>query len=102
MVMLALYIYVTAHVLEYHLYLGLLKEDNITVTAGDETMASDTEAPSTFAFHHAQLGPMTGIITPEHVVQFRAVPFAMIPARFKQSIQKGSLEQTNRDFTQMG
>ena len=84
------------------LYRDLPKKDKITVTAGDEMMASDTAAPPTFTFQHAQLGPMTGIITPKHVVQFRAVPFAMIPARFKQSIQKDSLEQTNRDFTQMG
>jgi hypothetical protein len=65
-------------------------------------MTSNTATPSTFTFHHESLGPMTGIITPEHVVQFRAVPFAMIPARFKQSIQKGSIEQTSRSFTQHG
>jgi carboxylesterase type B len=29
---------------------------------------------------------MTGLITPDNVVQFRAVPYATIPARFKQSI----------------
>jgi hypothetical protein len=65
-------------------------------------MASNTAAPPTFTFHHAELGPMTGIVTPENVVQFRAVPFAMIPVRFKRSIQLGNLQQTNRDFTKHG
>jgi hypothetical protein len=65
-------------------------------------MVSNTAVPPSFTFDHAELGPVTGIVTPEHVVQFRAVPFAMIPARFKRSIQLGSLQQTTRDFTQHG
>jgi hypothetical protein len=47
-------------------------------------------------------GRMTGIITPDNVVQFRAVPFAAIPARFKQSILRTDLEGTDRDFTKHG
>jgi hypothetical protein len=45
---------------------------------------------------------MTGIITPDNVVQFRAVPFAAVPARFRQSILRTDLEDTDRDFTKHG
>jgi hypothetical protein len=43
---------------------------------------------------------MTGVITPDNVVQFRAVPYATIPARFKQSILKTDLGE--KDFTKHG
>jgi hypothetical protein len=45
---------------------------------------------------------MTGVITPDNVVQFRAIPFAAIPARFKQSILRTDLEGTDGDFTRHG
>jgi hypothetical protein len=55
-----------------------------------------------FTFDHAELGPMTGLITPQNVVQFRAIPYATIPARFKRSILLESISHTNRDFTKDG
>ncbi|KAG9185962.1 hypothetical protein G6011_02518 [Alternaria panax] len=64
-------------------------------------MAGDTQTPQTFTFHHADLGPMTGIITPSNVVQFRAVPYATISARFKQSVLAESLAGKD-DFTKHG
>lgn len=64
-------------------------------------MASEHQAPQTFTFHHADLGPMTGIVTSDHVVQFRAVPYATIPARFKQSVPLDTLAG-KRDFTEHG
>ena len=45
---------------------------------------------------------MTGIITPDDVVQFRAVPYATHPARFKQSVLLDNINGTSRDFTQHG
>jgi hypothetical protein len=47
-------------------------------------------------------GPMTGIITPSDVVQFRAVPYATIPARFKQSILLDDLSRRDGQFTRHG
>ncbi|KAF9693327.1 hypothetical protein EKO04_008672 [Ascochyta lentis] len=65
-------------------------------------MASNTTQPKTFTFHHAKLGDMTGLITPDNVVQFRAIPYATIPARFKQSILLNNLGESNRVFTKHG
>ncbi|KAF2878484.1 Alpha/Beta hydrolase protein [Massariosphaeria phaeospora] len=45
---------------------------------------------------------MTGLVSPNDVVQFRAVPYATIPARFKKSILLENLNDTNRDFTKPG
>ncbi|KAF2121248.1 Alpha/Beta hydrolase protein [Lophiotrema nucula] len=45
---------------------------------------------------------MTGHVEPNNVVQFRAIPYATIPARYKRSILLDSLETTNRDFTKHG
>jgi len=64
-------------------------------------MASKDQTPQTFTFHHADLGPMTGIVTPDNVVQFRAVPYATIPARFKQSVLSETLAG-KKDFTEHG
>ncbi|OAK98147.1 alpha/beta-hydrolase [Phaeosphaeriaceae sp. SRC1lsM3a] len=44
---------------------------------------------------------MTGLITPDNVVQFRAIPYASIPTRFKQSILKTDLGGET-DFTKHG
>ncbi|KAL1794431.1 hypothetical protein ACET3X_007852 [Alternaria dauci] len=64
-------------------------------------MVAVSEEPNTFTFHHADLGPMTGVITPSNVVQFRAVPYATIPARFKQSMLAETLGGKD-DFTKHG
>ena len=64
-------------------------------------MATESKDPSTFTFHHADLGPMTGVIIPSNVVQFRAVPYATIPARFKQSVLAETLAG-KYDFTKHG
>jgi hypothetical protein len=47
-------------------------------------------------------GPITGLITPNNVVQFRAVPYATIPARFKQSVVLDSLSKRAGQFTKHG
>jgi hypothetical protein len=67
-------------------------------------MASEQSSPQTFTFDHPDLGRMTGIITQENpdVVQFRAIPYAKIEARFKQSILLDNLDSTDRDFTKTG
>jgi 4-aminobutyrate aminotransferase-like enzyme len=65
-------------------------------------MTSNTIKSGTFTFNHAELGHMTGVVTPENVVQFRAVPYATIPARFKQSILLNTGSETNEDFTKLG
>jgi hypothetical protein len=44
---------------------------------------------------------MAGLVSPENVVQFRAVPYATIPARFKRSILNTDL-RGNEDFTKHG
>lgn len=62
-------------------------------------MVSDTAPARTHTFHHAELGPMTGLVSPENVVQFRGIPFASIPARFKQSIVLEALPENLTDFT---
>lgn len=64
-------------------------------------MATETRTPETFTFHHAELGPMTGIVTPNNVVQFRAVPYATISARFKQSVLAETLAG-KENFTEHG
>ncbi|ORY15434.1 Alpha/Beta hydrolase protein [Clohesyomyces aquaticus] len=65
-------------------------------------MGSQNSHTGTFTFEHPELGSMTGLITPDNVVQFRAIPYATIPARFKHSILLNNLSKTNRDFTKYG
>ncbi|KAF2016349.1 alpha/beta-hydrolase [Aaosphaeria arxii CBS 175.79] len=45
---------------------------------------------------------MTGVIAPNNVVQFRAVPYATLPGRFQHSALLEDLSSTNRDFTKPG
>jgi carboxylesterase type B len=46
---------------------------------------------------------MTGLLLPDNVVQFRAIPYATIPARFKHSVLLDSLSSNSpRDFTKHG
>lgn len=54
-----------------------------------------------FTFHHAQLGSMTGVLSPDNVVQFKGVPFATIPGRFEQSILLDKLPESSRHFTRL-
>jgi carboxylesterase type B len=58
----------------------------------------------TFVFDHPTLGSMTGLISPEtpDVVRFRAIPYATLPGRFKQSIMRENLDGLSRDFTKPG
>lgn len=53
---------------------------------------------------HPMLGSMTGIVTPDtpDVVRFRAVPYAILPGRFKQSVFRESLDGLSRDFSKQG
>ncbi|KAL6703957.1 hypothetical protein ACN47E_008895 [Coniothyrium glycines] len=64
-------------------------------------MTTKPEERNTFTFEHAELGSMTGLLLPDNVVQFRGVPFAHVPGRFKQSILLDALPHSNRDFTRL-
>ena len=63
--------------------------------------ANDVPEPPTFTFDHSDLGPMTGVVTPEDVVQFRNIPYATLPGRFKRSVFLDRLP-TTRNFTKFG
>lgn len=65
-------------------------------------MASQNKHVQTYTFDHPELGPMIGLVSPEKVVQFRAIPYATLSARFKQSVLLDNLPGTNRDFTKRG
>jgi hypothetical protein len=56
----------------------------------------------TFTFNHLDLGPMTGVVSPDDVVQFRAIPYATIPGRFRRSVLLDNISATSRDFTRFG
>ncbi|CAI6303012.1 unnamed protein product [Periconia digitata] len=45
---------------------------------------------------------MRGVRKPNNVVQFKAVPYATLPGRFKQSVLLNDLGKTDRDFTKPG
>lgn len=45
---------------------------------------------------------MIGVVAPDGVVQFRAIPYATIPARFKQAVLQGDLTASQGDFTRIG
>ena len=59
-------------------------------------------SPPTFTFDHPELGHMIGIVQPDNVVQFRAIPYATLPARFKQSVLLDRLPEGKTDFTKPG
>lgn len=65
-------------------------------------MTSNKTDIQTYTFHHAELGSMTGLVTPDNVVQFRAIPYATIPARFKRSILLDHLPDESKDYTSHG
>jgi carboxylesterase type B len=61
-------------------------------------------ADDTFVLDHPILGSMTGLVsadTPD-VVRFRAIPYATLPGRLKQSILRESLDGLSGDFTKPG
>lgn len=65
-------------------------------------MSSTNTDTKTFTFNHPELGPLTGLIQPDNVVQFRAIPYATIPGRFKRSILLDRLPDGNTSFTTHG
>jgi hypothetical protein len=46
-----------------------------------------------YPFKHKQLGEIIGLARGDDIVQFRGVPFASIPARFRQACLLDSLPQ---------
>jgi carboxylesterase type B len=50
---------------------------------------------------HSSLGTITGRRVRQNVLQFRSIPFATIPARFRQSLLSTELG-AERDFTEFG
>lgn len=68
-------------------------------------MADLLDSPRTHTFIHTALGQLTGRISSSvpAVVQFRSIPFARIPGRFRQSVMVTSFEeQESRGFTNYG
>ena len=65
-------------------------------------MASIQSNHQIYTFQHPELGSITGVITPSNVVQFRAVPYATIPARFARSVLLDQLADTNNIHTAHG
>ncbi len=56
-------------------------------------------------FTHPLLGDLTGLTSPStpHTIHFRSIPFALIPARFRQSTLINHIPSShNRDFTKYG
>lgn len=61
--------------------------------------------PQTQIFTHPLLGPLTGLSNPStpHTTQFRSIPFASIPARFRQSTLLTHIPSSHsRNFTAYG
>ncbi|KAH7110545.1 Alpha/Beta hydrolase protein [Dendryphion nanum] len=56
----------------------------------------------TFTFTHPQLGQLTGVSSPHNVIQFRAIPYATIPARFERSSLLHDISHTDHNFTKPG
>jgi carboxylesterase type B len=59
----------------------------------------------TQTFTHPVLGPLTGLTNPStpHTTHFRSIPFALIPARFRQSTLLTYIPSSHRrDFTKYG
>jgi hypothetical protein len=60
-------------------------------------------AVSDYLLSHAELGDITGITRGDDIVQFRGIPFASIPGRFRQSVLKqGRLSSQTFDARQPG
>lgn len=58
--------------------------------------------PRTFTFQHPELGSLTGLVQPDDVVQFRAIPYATVPGRFKRSILRENLPEDKDTYTTYG
>lgn len=57
----------------------------------------------TQSFTHPQLGSMTGRLPTPRIAQFRSIPFARIPGRFRQSTVITEFDEAeSRDFTSYG
>jgi carboxylesterase type B len=66
-------------------------------------MASETEFRSkAFNFSHPTLGSLIGIARTPSVVQFRSIPYARLPVRFRQSVAIDELQSHERDCTKFG
>ncbi|KIA75816.1 hypothetical protein HK57_00430 [Aspergillus ustus] len=61
-----------------------------------------TTAPKEFTFEHAKLGELKGWHRQGDIVQFRGIPFASIPGRFRQSVLRHALPTQPFDATQPG
>lgn len=61
-----------------------------------------SHAPQSYDCHHDSLGEIKGITRGEHIVQFRGIAYASIPARFRQSELVEQLPQVPFDATQPG
>ncbi|KJX96662.1 hypothetical protein TI39_contig607g00018 [Zymoseptoria brevis] len=55
-----------------------------------------------YTHQHPRLGQIEGIVRGSDVVQFRGIPFADIPARFRQSVLRTELPKQPLDATQPG
>jgi len=68
------------------------------------TVPASNNGAETLLFEHPILGSLTGIVTLDtpDVVRFRAVPYAILPGRFKQSVLRKNLDGLSRDFTRQG
>ncbi|PVH68239.1 alpha/beta-hydrolase [Cadophora sp. DSE1049] len=55
-----------------------------------------------FSFSHATLGPLVGITRTPSVVQFRSIPYARLPMRFRQSVPVDTLQSHERDCMAFG
>ncbi|KAK9466131.1 Alpha/Beta hydrolase protein [Lipomyces arxii] len=57
----------------------------------------------TTTFTHAILGELKGIVKDDgRITQFRGVPFASVPARFRQATPLTTLDGSTRDFSEWG
>lgn len=54
-----------------------------------------------YTYKHS-LGELTGILRAPDVVQFRGIPYARIPSRFRQSIIADSFGAVKYDATKLG
>ena len=59
-------------------------------------------ANRTATFRHETLGEVTGLARGNDIVQFRGIPFATIPGRFRQSSLATSLPSSPFDATEPG
>lgn len=57
---------------------------------------------SIVSFNHTLLGSLQGIQVSPLITQFRSVPYATYPERFRQSVVKTSYSQDERNFTEWG